>query len=103
MWQAVAHAGVTLSDTVTHTDCIKFDRFAARFENSLLHLSCKLTQWLVTRTNLIPAIRDSNKRLIRILERVNRDSRRSKMRFGNSSLKRFELINLTKQFESSFV
>ena len=65
--QAVAHARVALGNTIAHTDGVELDGLAARLEDALLDLSGKLTKGLVAGADLVPAVRDSNQRLIGIL------------------------------------
>lgn len=65
-----------MGDTITHADSVELYWFPTSLEHALLNLGSKLPEWLVARTDLIPAVCDRNERFIGVLQRVNRNARR---------------------------
>ena len=80
MRQAVAHTGMPLGDAIAHANSVELYWLPTGLEHALLNLGSKLSEWLVAGADLIPAVCDRNERLIGVLQRVNRNSCRRKVR-----------------------
>ena len=91
--QAVAHACVALGHAVAHADGVELDGLATGLKNALLHLSSKLTERLVAGTNLVPTVGDGDKRLIGVLERVDRHTGGSQVGLRDGALEWLQLVD----------
>lgn len=93
MRQVVAHARAALCHAIAHANGVELDGLATGLEDSLLYLGRQLAQGLMPGAQLVLAVGNGNERLVRVLERINRDAGSRKVCLGDGPLEGLKLVN----------